>query len=77
MLHNSFFSVSRYDSATGKLLDSQLVVGANRDEPTTAVLALEPEKRDDGRGFRCTVWNRAMAEGELHEGRAKIRVNCE
>ncbi len=63
---------------TGDRLDSQqLLVGANRDEPTAAVLTLQPDKRDDGRRFRCAVRNRAMPKGEVHQASAQIKVNCE
>ena len=53
------------------------MLGANKDEATVATLSLTPEKSDDGASFRCTVWNRAMPEGQRHEGRASIVVNCE
>ncbi len=65
----------RYNALTNEELDSDLIVGANKDEATTAVLSFEPKKEDDGTKFRCTVWNRAMDEGERHQAETSISVN--
>ena len=50
--------------------------GRNRQEPTTSVLTVTPRKEDDGSEYRCTVWNRAIAESELMEASTSIDVNC-
>lgn len=65
-----------YNVATNELVESNLIVGKNKDEPTTAVLAFSPNKKDDGSEYRCTVWNRAMEKGQKFEASTKIFVNC-
>lgn len=50
--------------------------GGNRSEATTSVLSIVPRKEDDGSEYRCTVWNRAIAENELMEASTTIDVNC-
>ena len=50
--------------------------GRNRQEPTVSVLSVVPRKEDDGSEYRCTVWNRAIAESELMEASTTIEVNC-
>jgi echinoid protein len=48
----------------------------NRHKPTTSVLTVVPRKEDDGSEYRCTVWNRAIAESDLMEASTSIEVNC-
>jgi len=67
----------QWTTLDGRKVDSELIVGKDKDEPTVAVLAMEPSKKDDGSRFKCTVWNRAMAKGEKHEAKTNIDVSCE
>lgn len=59
-----------------RLLESQLIEGRTKDEPTTAVLTINPTKEDDNNEYKCTVRNRAMNEGEKMKGKTRIFVNC-
>lgn len=54
-----------------------MIVGKTRDEPTVAVLTLEPSREDDGANFHCDVWNRAMRESLHLEASVELSVNCE
>ena len=50
--------------------------GRNRSQPTVSLLSIVPRKEDDGSEYRCTVWNRAIAESELMEASTTFDVNC-
>jgi echinoid len=50
--------------------------GHSRNQPTSAILSLTPQKTDDGAVYRCVVWNRAMPEGQKLETTVTLNVNC-
>jgi hypothetical protein len=58
-------------------LEAETRSGDSRDSVTTAVLTLMPARGDDGAGYRCVVWNRAMPEGSKLEAKVTLGVNCE
>lgn len=59
-----------------RIMESTYVEGPNKDEPTKAILSINPTKEDDGNSYRCTVWNRAMKEGRQKDASTQIYVNC-
>ncbi|XP_071454831.1 cell adhesion molecule Dscam1 isoform X1 [Hetaerina americana] len=64
-----------YKDGVSQPLDATVKSGGSRDAPTTAILALTPQKGDDGAVYRCVVWNRAMGEGEKMEATVTLNVN--
>lgn len=64
------------DDDDDRQLEANLVPGRNKDEPTVSVYTFIPGKADDGSVFRCTVWNRALGEGNRLETTTRINVNC-
>ena len=54
-----------------------MILGANRDEESSSVLTINPNKRRDGATYRCTVWNRALGQHQKLETRTQLAVNCE
>lgn len=64
-----------YNEANSKILDATLVQGRTKDDPTQSILSIMPTKEDDGTSFRCTVWNRALGEGNKMESKTAIFVN--
>ena len=65
-----------YREGESQLLESTLILGANRDEESSSVLTINPNKRRDGATYRCTVWNRALGQRQKLETRASLTVNC-
>ena len=59
-----------------RIMDSTYIEGKNKDEPTKAVLSINPTEEDDGNSYKCTVWNRAMKQGKQKDRSTKIYVNC-
>lgn len=57
-------------------LDSIFKPGGGRNNPTSAILTVTPQRDDDGTEYRCVVWNRAMGEGEKLESSVTLNVNC-
>ena len=66
-----------FNKDTGKRVESTLIPGRTKDEPTVAVLAIDPKKKDDGSNFTCTVWNRAMKKEDKFKDSTQIFVKCE
>lgn len=64
-----------YQQGRQQELDSLRIEGKNKDEATKAILTLMPTRENDGSVFRCTVWNRAMAQNEKYETSTQIQVN--
>ena len=60
----------------GHPLEANVIKGANKDEPTKAVLSIVPTKQNDGSSYRCTVWNRALGQRQKFEAKTQIFVNC-
>lgn len=69
-------NIQWFREGDNRIMESQYIAGKNKDEPTRAILSINPTKKDDESSYRCTVWNRAMAEGRKHEASTKIFVNC-
>ena len=65
-----------YKEGESQLLGSSLFLGETKDEPSTSVLNIIPERRDDGATYHCTVWNRALGQRQKLETRARLSVNC-
>lgn len=65
-----------YREGESQLLESTMILGANRDEESSSVLTINPSKRGDGATYRCTVWNRALGQRQKLETRASLTVNC-
>lgn len=57
-------------------LDSIIKFGGGKNNPTSAILSVTPQRDDDGTEYRCVVWNRAMGEGEKLESSVTLNVNC-
>ena len=66
-----------YREGQSQLLESTMILGATRDDQSTSVLTIHPNKKTDGASFRCTVWNRALGQRQKLETRTSLRVNCE
>ena len=66
-----------YREGQSQLLESTMILGANRDEPSMSILTIVPQKNSDGATYRCTVWNRALGQRQKLESRASLGVNCE
>ena len=65
-----------YREGAAQLLESVMVLGATRDEPSASVLTLVPQRASDGAVYRCTVWNRALSQRQKLEARTSLSVNC-
>ena len=66
-----------YREGESQLLESTMILGATRDEQSSSVLTIHPNKNTDGAAYRCTVWNRALGQRQKLETRTSLRVNCE
>ena len=64
-----------YKNGASQELEALYITGRTRDEPTQAVLTIDPKKEDDNSVYRCTVWNRAIPNTGLMEASTTIRVN--
>jgi len=64
-----------YREGQSQLLESTMILGANRDEPSMSILTIVPQKNSDGATYRCTVWNRALGQRQKLESRASLGVN--
>ncbi|OXA59469.1 Hemicentin-2 [Folsomia candida] len=56
-------------------LESIIKNGGSRNNPTSAILSVVPQRDDDGTDYRCVVWNRALGEGEKLESSTQLNVN--
>ena len=65
-----------YREGESQLLESTMILGANRDEQSSSVLTIHPNKNTDGATYRCTVWNRALGQRQKLETRTSLTVNC-
>lgn len=65
-----------YRDGLDQELDSFLVKGRNKDEPTKAILTIMPNKDIDGSMYKCNVWNRALGQKQIFETQTKVNVNC-
>ena len=65
-----------YREGQSQLLESTMIIGANRDEASKSVLTILPHKNTDGAVYRCTVWNRALGQHQKLETRTQLAVNC-
>jgi echinoid protein len=57
-------------------LESIIKNGGSRNNPTSAILSVVPQRDDDNTEYRCVVWNRALGEGEKLESGVTLNVNC-
>lgn len=58
------------------MLQTEVLKGGSKDQPTNATLTIVPRREDDAAKYKCVVWNRAMNEGERLEATATLNVNC-
>lgn len=59
----------------GTAISSPTKNGGSRDHPTSNTLTIHPRIDDDGKKYRCTVWNRAIREEQKREATVKLHVH--
>uniref|UniRef100_A0A2P2HYG8 Hemicentin-1-like n=1 Tax=Hirondellea gigas TaxID=1518452 RepID=A0A2P2HYG8_9CRUS len=64
-----------YRKGSDEKLRSVLKPGGGRDELTTSVLTISPNKEDHGNEYRCVVSNRALRDGEKMETTVVLDVD--
>ena len=69
-------TIEWYPEGSKTPLDASWIAGRNKDEPTQSVLTIIPKKEDDGKGFSCLAWNRALGQNQKLDTGTKIYVNC-